>query len=70
MRSSKWISLVLLLATVSVGRADDSWRDGEYSKTVVRGEAVPIKKLLSDFGQAQRVPVIIDEEISGDVVTQ
>lgn len=68
--------MVLALATIVLNLCDssllaaDSWRDGEYAKIIVEGEAVPVVKLLRDFGQAQRVPVIIAAEITGDVATQ
>ena len=39
-------------------------------KRLVQGEAESVAKLLRDFGQAQRVPVIVSEDVSGNVIVQ
>lgn len=70
MQPKRWIVLFLLLTSATSLRADDGWRDGQYSKRLVQGEAKSVGSLLRDFGQAQRIPVIVNEDVTGNVIVQ
>ena len=62
--------LVVLGATSLLPAADMPWTQGTYFQKVVGEGPVQVSDLLRDFSRAQGVPVVISENVSGEISIQ